>query len=73
MTRDEKASLLAGIIVVFFTILAGLGIHFVIQDINKNFDDKGGFKGMVISAGKTWKEIKREINEEEEPDGESTD
>lgn len=70
MIQDEKTSVWESIFVVGITVLFMIGLfvgmHFVVEDVKQEIADRGGLKGIAISVGKTMKEIKKEINKEEE-------
>ena len=70
MIHDEKTSVWESIFVVGITVLFMIGLfvgmHFVVEEVKQEIADRGGLKGIAISVGKTMKEIKKEINKEEE-------
>ena len=48
-------------------IVLSIAAFFIANEASKRFEEKGGFKGILISVGKEVKSIKKEIEADEEP------
>lgn len=71
-TNDVKKALRTIASITIFFVLVLLLVSVTVRQCEKEVAEKGGIRGMVISAGKTWKEIKQEIDKEDS-DGKNTD